>query len=329
MIITNYQKALPPDCYYGCPGLLKDNKKTIQTQEWCSLLAEPPDDYKNCVKTLTHVKSLRPQVVHEYLQAVVEDPDTGNHICLIAGRQTAQDQVILGRWVSRSNSCMQETNNIYIQVKPKEYLAHKMAELLFDKQDFTIAKRKVVVVTEYQRFIYVHYDGRHQVGGEEELLVRFNRTRKAYGSIDHLFANAGIGPRADYLSKKLDESGDLIEPSRENLEVNLRGVMSIVTITIYHLRQQAEGRRILITASTTGLQRFRAVDYGTRSVIGLGRGLIQMLRAAKLLIRLVHVRRGKYAEIGDAILLTAIQGFRGCSSEDEDFGLSTAAAAVV
>ncbi|KAL5590982.1 hypothetical protein FOBRF1_014539 [Fusarium oxysporum] len=85
----------------GIPNLFEDNEKTIETQEWYSLLSESPDDYNNCVvKTLTHVKNLHSQVDHEYLQAIIEDLDTGNRTRLIAERQTGQDQVILGRWAS-------------------------------------------------------------------------------------------------------------------------------------------------------------------------------------------------------------------------------------
>ncbi|KAM0282414.1 hypothetical protein ACHAO9_010203 [Fusarium lateritium] len=82
----------------GIPNLFEDTEKPIQTEEWYSLLSQSADDYENCVvKTLTHVKNLRSRVIHEYLQATVEDQDTGNRTCLIAERQNGQDQVILGR----------------------------------------------------------------------------------------------------------------------------------------------------------------------------------------------------------------------------------------
>jgi NAD(P)-dependent dehydrogenase (short-subunit alcohol dehydrogenase family) len=41
----------------------------------------------------------------------------------------------------------------------------------------------------------------------------------------------------------------------------LKGVVNTCTLAIYHLRQQAEGGSIVISGSTTGLQRVRAVDY--------------------------------------------------------------------
>jgi NAD(P)-dependent dehydrogenase (short-subunit alcohol dehydrogenase family) len=95
-----------------------------------------------------------------------------------------------------------------------------------------------------------------------DLLALFNETKKIYGRIDHVFANAGIGPRADYLSTQLDENGDAIEPSSQLLDISLKGVINTSTLAILHLRQQDEGGSIVITGSATALQRFRAVDYG-------------------------------------------------------------------
>ncbi|PNP51009.1 hypothetical protein FNYG_15927 [Fusarium nygamai] len=96
----------------------------------------------------------------------------------------------------------------------------------------------------------------------EELLLLFNKAKEIYGRIDHVFANAGIGPCADYLSTQLDQAGNLMEPSSKNLDININGVINTSTLAIYHLRQQAEGGSIVITGSATGLQRFRAADYG-------------------------------------------------------------------
>lgn len=96
----------------------------------------------------------------------------------------------------------------------------------------------------------------------KELLALFNGTKNIYGHIDHVFVNAGIGPRADYLSMQLDENGDAVEPSGQLFDVSLKGVVNTAALAIFHLRRQEEGGSIVITGSATGLQRFRAVDYG-------------------------------------------------------------------
>ncbi|KAF6528540.1 hypothetical protein HZS61_008842 [Fusarium oxysporum f. sp. conglutinans] len=207
----------------------------------------------------------------------------------------------------------------------------------------------------------------------KELLALFKGTKNIYGHIDHIFANAGIGPRADYLSMQLDENGDAVEPSGQLFDVSLKGVLNTSTLAIFHLRQQGEGGSIVITGSATGLQRFRAVDYATakHGVLGFGRALVARLEAAQLPIRvntlapswtdsnilpslkslldeinvkvqpasavarcaaylmadtsrngqLIHVQRGKYAEVDEALLLPMYRRINGDSlSEDAVLG---------
>ncbi|KAF4335349.1 (-)-trans-carveol dehydrogenase [Fusarium beomiforme] len=172
-----------------------------------------------------------------------------------------------------------------------------------------------------------------------------------------------------------------MEPSSQNLDINLKGVINTSTLAIHHLRQQLEGGSIVITGSATGLQRFRAVDYATakHGVLGFGRGLVPLLEDARLPIRVntlapswtesnvlpslksllntinievqpacivarcavylmanttmngqvVHVQRGKYAEVDKAVLLPAYRKIKGDDypSEDEVFERLAAAAA--
>ncbi|KAH7233956.1 uncharacterized protein BKA55DRAFT_598141 [Fusarium redolens] len=187
-----------------------------------------------------------------------------------------------------------------------------------------------------------------------DLLALFNNTKKIYGRIDHVFANAGVGPRTEYLCTDFDENGDAVEPSTQLLDISLKGVINT----------------IVITGSATGLQRFRSVDYATakHGVLGFGRALVPRLQEAQLPIRvntlapswtdsnvlpslkslledihvevqpasvvarcaaylmadtsrngqLIHVQRGKYTEIDEAVLLPAYRRINGGSpSEDE------------
>lgn len=90
----------------------------------------------------------------------------------------------------------------------------------------------------------------------------FKQTKAQHSRIDHVFLNAGLGPRTDYLATDVDENGDLKEPSTALLDVSLKGVMNTGTLAIYYMRQQAEGGSIVVNASVMGIQRCRAVDYG-------------------------------------------------------------------
>lgn len=95
-----------------------------------------------------------------------------------------------------------------------------------------------------------------------DLLALFKKTKEIHGRIDHVFANAGLGPRADYFSTEVDENGDLKEPTYDLLDVSLKGVMNTTTLAIYYFRQQPEGGSVVINGSVMGIQRCRAADYG-------------------------------------------------------------------
>lgn len=95
-----------------------------------------------------------------------------------------------------------------------------------------------------------------------QLTALFKQTKAQHARIDHVFLNAGLGPRTDYLATDVDENGDLREPSTALLDVSLKGVMNTGTLAIYYMRQQPEGGSIVVNASVMGIQRCRAVDYG-------------------------------------------------------------------
>ncbi|KAK1967705.1 short chain dehydrogenase [Colletotrichum sublineola] len=130
-----------------------------------------------------------------------------------------------------------------------------------------------------------------------DLVALFKEAKKTHGRIDHVFANAGVGPLAEYLSTDVDANGDPIEPTHTTFDVGLKGVINTATLAIYHMRQQAEGGSIVITGSTTGLQRLRAVDYAAtkHAVLGFGRGLVPLLESAKIPIR-VNILAPTWAE---------------------------------
>lgn len=93
----------------------------------------------------------------------------------------------------------------------------------------------------------------------------FKKTIELYGRVDHVFANAGVLPRAEYLATKVDSTtGDLLEPSHMTFDVNLRGVVNTTTLAVYHMRQQQypPGGSVVMGCSIAAMQRFRAVDYG-------------------------------------------------------------------
>ncbi|ETN39066.1 uncharacterized protein HMPREF1541_05288 [Cyphellophora europaea CBS 101466] len=123
-----------------------------------------------------------------------------------------------------------------------------------------------------------------------DLLTLFQKAKDVHGRIDHVFANAGISVRANYLATDLDENGDLKEPSFESQEVNLRGWINTATLGMYYMRpeQQSGEGSIVITSSIAGFSRFRAVDYASAKHGNLGfmRAMHQILVDEKLPIRI-------------------------------------------
>ncbi|KAF8849497.1 NAD(P)-binding protein [Acephala macrosclerotiorum] len=126
------------------------------------------------------------------------------------------------------------------------------------------------------------------VANWKDLSALFKKAKEQHGRIDYVFANAGIGPRANYLAIETDEKGDLIEPNTQALDVMLKGVINTACLAVHFMKQQTEGGSVVLMGSSTGLQPLRAPDYSTakHGVLGFGRGYSRLMEAAGLPIRI-------------------------------------------
>ena len=95
----------------------------------------------------------------------------------------------------------------------------------------------------------------------KELAALFKATKEHFGRIDCVFANAGIGPRANYLAIETDANGELIEPDTQVLDIMLKGVINTASLAVHFMKQQPEGGSVVLMGSSTGLQPLRAPDY--------------------------------------------------------------------
>lgn len=105
-------------------------------------------------------------------------------------------------------------------------------------------------------FLFVKTDVRSWT----DLTKLFKTAKGKHGRVDFVFANAGIGPRANYLALELDESGDPKAPNQDTMDINLNSVVNTATLAAHYI-DKAEGGSIVLMGSSTGLHPVRAIDY--------------------------------------------------------------------
>lgn len=128
-----------------------------------------------------------------------------------------------------------------------------------------------------------------------ELKALFKHAHELHGRIDHVFSNAGISSRANYLTEQLDDSGELMEPSQQTFDINLRGMINTSYLGFHYMRHQTPaGGSVVVTASASSFQRFRVTDYATakHGVLGFMRGMVPNLQASGLPIRINGISPG-------------------------------------
>ncbi|KAI1262510.1 putative 15-hydroxyprostaglandin dehydrogenase [Xylariaceae sp. FL1019] len=135
-----------------------------------------------------------------------------------------------------------------------------------------------------ERFAFVKTD----VTKWEDLVGLFKEAMRRFGGVDHVHANAGLGPRADYINLSLDENGDPLEPDGLTLDVNLKAVVNTTTLGMHYIRQSKRAGSVVITSSTKALQRSRIVDYviAKHGTLGVLRGMHKRLSLTSLPIRI-------------------------------------------
>ncbi|KAK7534703.1 putative oxidoreductase,short chain dehydrogenase [Phyllosticta citribraziliensis] len=113
----------------------------------------------------------------------------------------------------------------------------------------------------------------------ESLSAAFKEVLKQHGRVDHVFANAGVGPKTNLLEDNVDENGDLLEPSHHVLDINLKSVMNTTALACHHLKKSPQGGSVVLIGSASSFQVFPAVDYSTskHGVLGLMRSLTTLL----------------------------------------------------
>jgi NAD(P)-dependent dehydrogenase (short-subunit alcohol dehydrogenase family) len=94
-----------------------------------------------------------------------------------------------------------------------------------------------------------------------------------FGRIDCVFANAGISEHGDqFFTDERDETGDLKEPNRRVLTVDMNAVSDTTKLAIHYMRKNApQGGQIVLTASlagylaSAGAPLYSAAKHGTQT----------------------------------------------------------------
>ena len=89
-----------------------------------------------------------------------------------------------------------------------------------------------------------------------DLRKAFEKTVYEAGRIDIAISNAGVSEEHDYFTDQFDESGNLLEPVFEVIDVNFRAVVSFVKLAVSQMRKQRKAGdkktgRIVVTSSAT------------------------------------------------------------------------------
>lgn len=115
----------------------------------------------------------------------------------------------------------------------------------------------------------------------ESLRGLFDHAEKLYGRIDHVFANAGVGPTTDFLDVTLNENGQLEPPNLRTFNINLLGPIYTARLAAAYMselasqRPEGTGGSIVLAASASSFQNFSAGDYtiAKHGVLGMIRGM--------------------------------------------------------
>ncbi|KAJ5648604.1 hypothetical protein N7490_004976 [Penicillium lividum] len=118
----------------------------------------------------------------------------------------------------------------------------------------------------------------------ESLRSMFTYAMEQFGRIDHVFANAGVGPTLDFLDVKLDEAGQVEPPNPRTINVNFLAVLQTLHLANAYMTKLAPENAgigsIVLCASCSAFETFSTGDYtiAKHGVLGMIRGFVEPLR---------------------------------------------------
>jgi NAD(P)-dependent dehydrogenase (short-subunit alcohol dehydrogenase family) len=95
----------------------------------------------------------------------------------------------------------------------------------------------------------------------EDQLKLFQKATSLHGTIDHVFANAGVKNKVAYIEDETDKNGQPVKPDMSVIDINLKGALYTTVLGYHYLKKKGKGS-IVITSSTSSYMRFPFADYG-------------------------------------------------------------------
>ncbi|KAF2872596.1 hypothetical protein BDV95DRAFT_542803 [Massariosphaeria phaeospora] len=116
----------------------------------------------------------------------------------------------------------------------------------------------------------------------------FEAAYAKFGRIDAVFVNAGIVEYQDqFFTDALDADGQLKEPDRRTLSVDLDAASATTKLAIHYLRKNKEGGQIVLTASLAGY--IGSSSVGMPFYCAAKHGIVGLMRAVHRPCRAHHI----------------------------------------
>ncbi|KAK0258272.1 hypothetical protein B0A54_00142 [Friedmanniomyces endolithicus] len=141
-------------------------------------------------------------------------------------------------------------------------------------------------LTSSSRFLYIQSD----VTSWQSQRSAFARAASHFNRLDHVFVNAGVAEIGEQLfTDHLSPSGELAEPDRTTIDIDIRPVGDTLKLAVHHLRQKTgsassgsgsgkgQGGTIVMTASLAGY----LASAGAPLYSAAKHGVVGYLRALK------------------------------------------------
>ena len=111
-------------------------------------------------------------------------------------------------------------------------------------------------------------------------------------TVDIAIANAGVSEERNYFDDTFDEQGNLLEPSRAVIDVNLVGTFNFCKLALSSMRRRGVGGSIVITSSATAYAPEHSLPVYSACKLAVSRRIEAFMIKRNRLTVLISAARG-------------------------------------